>query len=219
MHLSFAGLSGPFIPAKNPIAHACVVFLHGYGASGSSLEPLAKAMNLPDVSFWFPNAPKLCKDNPLGYEWFDLQGICLQSLDLWPPALVTDLEEATKILSKSLACLADHFPKTKIFLAGFSQGAALAYACGLMGYPVEGVLGFSGFYTLNQAPTYCPPLFWAHGQEDSVVPFEWMKQGVRNLQEKGLKVLCHEAKGQGHVIDKETLLEGRSFIEKILNKI
>lgn len=215
MDRSFGCLTGPFIPAQKSSTKAWVIFLHGYGGSGQGVEPIAYGLDLPDCAFWFPNGPRSCRSYPSGYQWFDLQDICLQTITSCPQNLMERMDSVAYLVAQSLGEIKKQDHKAKLFLAGFSQGAALAYACGLMAYPVDGVLGFSGFYTLDRKPLYQPSLFWSHGRDDEVVPLDWMVQSVKILNKHGLNVASfHIFPHQGHSIGKEPLATARAFIKE-----
>ena len=51
-----------------------IVLCHGYGGDGKDISTLAINWRrfLPDAIFLCPNAPEVCADNPLGYQWFDM---------------------------------------------------------------------------------------------------------------------------------------------------
>ena len=52
-----------------------IVLCHGYGGDGKDISSLAINWQrfLPDAIFLCPNAPEICRINPQGYQWFDLE--------------------------------------------------------------------------------------------------------------------------------------------------
>ncbi len=68
-----ATLSGPHRdPASGGPADSLVVVLHGIGADGNDLIPLADqfAGALPDTAFHAPDAPSPFSEAPFGRQWY-----------------------------------------------------------------------------------------------------------------------------------------------------
>src|SRR5512138_453107 len=112
----------PDVPSPRP---PLLVLLHGIGADELDLLPVADALDprLLTVSLRAPYEAE-----PMGYAWYALD---------WgttPPTPRVDQAEASR------AALADHLPELvseagadpgRVFLFGFSQGAAMALAVAL----------------------------------------------------------------------------------------
>ena len=161
----------------NPLA--TIVMLHGLGADGRDFVPMAEQLDLSSIGpvrFLFPCAPHLPVTINGGYRmpaWYDILGA----------DLVNRQDEAG--LRQSLAsieALIAHeksrgIPASRIVLAGFSQGCAMALMTGLRhGERLGGIAGLSGYLPLadktaaeRSLANQDVPIFLAHGRHDDVV--------------------------------------------------
>lgn len=199
------------VPVQTPTA--LVVLLHGYGASGEDLLPLARAFSevLPSVAFWMPNGPeRLSAGGCAGYQWFPLTE---EDFDNRIPleSLISRLEYATQAVCARLQQSSAELP---IVIGGFSQGAALAFHVGLYGVPTLGVLGYSGFFEplLKRSPAFSPPLFWCHGALDEVVP----PSAMQRMHVMFPAMETHLIPSVAHHISPEGASLGMRFLKKIL---
>jgi phospholipase/carboxylesterase len=155
-----------------------VICLHGLGASGYDLAPLAQTFDLPGVRFVFPTAPAIPITMNQGMEmpaWYDIK-----SLDFNSRAHLPDLNDSIAAVH---ALIADEQSKQgiapeNIFIMGFSQGGAMALEVGLhYSQKLAGIISLSAyapradksFENLSSANSGTP-IFQAHGKQDSVVP-------------------------------------------------
>lgn len=210
---SLFSYTGPQWPCSSP--KALVVLFHGYGSNGNNLLPLAEIFDLPRFFFWFPQGNERCESHQSGRQWFSLQGI-ESARDWTSETLLQRLEKASQLFIQSLQEGIGSFTGP-IFVGGFSQGAALAYHVGLFGMPVAGILGFSGFYTLRQAPRFRPPLFWCHGDRDEVVPFAKMEEAEVSFAQYGLSFTKCVIPNGGHSIDNRGIQQARLFLHDSSN--
>lgn len=163
-------------PAKT--ADACVIWLHGLGADRYDFLPVAEALQqrLQSTRFVLPQAPTRAVTINGGYEmpsWYNI--IALN------PARAIDqgqLEGSAQMLCDLIeAQQADGIAPERIFIAGFSQGGAVAYHTAYIKWqgPLGGVLALSTY-----APTFGDeiellasqqriPALCLHGQNDEVV--------------------------------------------------
>ena len=61
-------------PEKNNEIKNAIILLHGYGGDGKDISMLTLKWKrfLKNTIFLCPDAPELCKINPRGFQWFDL---------------------------------------------------------------------------------------------------------------------------------------------------
>lgn len=159
---------------------AAVVVLHGLGADGTDFVPIAHELDLSGVGpvrFVFPHAPVRPVTLNGGYRmraWFDV----------FPPeggrrredeaGLRAAREQVDALLRRERE---RGIPPSRIVLAGFSQGCAMALLTGLRhDERLAGIAGLSGYLPLasTTAAERHPanrdtPVFLAHGQHDPVV--------------------------------------------------
>lgn len=212
-----AALEGPRLePASSGPARQLVVILHGYGADGQDLVPLAEAWRaaLPDAAFLIPDAPQPCGEFPTGRQWFPLTfrdpAEIARGLAAVKPHLNRFLDDEMKARNLEAKALA---------LVGFSQGAMLALDVGLSRTEmIAGIVSFSGLLAeppVRGRQSY-PPVLLAHGSEDSVIPPVAMGAAERGLEAAGVAVEAHLRPGLGHGIDAEEVAFGARFLAAAL---
>lgn len=162
-----------------PQPSAAVVWLHGLGADGNDFAGLVPELDLsgcPAIRFIFPHAPAMPVTVNGGYvmpAWYDIFG-----------ANLVDRQDAAGIRAsaQAVAALIEHeiargIPASRIVLAGFSQGCAMALHTGLrFPHTLAGIMALSGYLPLAEhfaaertAANAHTPIFMAHGSQDPVV--------------------------------------------------
>lgn len=164
---------------KAPIT-ACVIWLHGLGADGYDFAGIIPQLQLPasmGVRFIFPHAPvrPVTLNNGLAMRaWYDIYS--LNNLHQEDRAGIQVSEQAIGQLIQQQESAG--IATSRIILAGFSQGGAIALHTGLR-YPAKlgGILGLSTYLPLlpdfaAQAHNHNQktPIFLAHGEYDDVLP-------------------------------------------------
>lgn len=158
-----------------------VIWLHGLGADGNDFVPLVDAMKLPPspaIRFIFPHAPIRPITINGGMEmrgWYDITDMSLdrrQDADgvRQSAALVSDLIEQQ---------IRDGIDAGHIFLAGFSQGGAVALYTGLTtDHPLAGIIALSTYVPIADEIELRqkPDIFYAHGEHDPVIPMQMARQ-------------------------------------------
>ena len=159
------------LPSRSP-ARASIILLHGLGADGRDLAPLAQALDLPECRWILPDAPiRPVRLNGLRptRAWFDLDAVA-SGMELDRRGLETScrsLEAWVQAEEKQ------GIGRQNILVGGFSQGGAVALAWSRSARTRLG--GLVGLSTFHPVPPPGPPgvsqsLFLAHGSLDPVVP-------------------------------------------------
>ncbi|HLF28717.1 MAG TPA: alpha/beta fold hydrolase [Anaerolineae bacterium] len=190
--------------------HPAVVMLHG--RSGDEDVMWVFASTLPRD--WLIVAPRGLQPDPDGgYTWHP------RTPDQWPTLQAFDTAVATVV--RLLRALPDlyHADPDHIYLMGFSQGAALAFATA-MRQPglVQGIAALVGFI-----PTDCADAaslaalkdllaFMAVGQEDERIPLERSQACARTLRAAGARLEYHEY-NTGHKLSAEALRDLKAWWE------
>jgi phospholipase/carboxylesterase len=200
---------------------SAVVVLHGWGAAGDDLVPLAEALKRPGARFFIPAAPLPVVGGGRG--WWHLDP------STRPPHASTDqlapgfMPSAAVVAARSavqalIATVVDRYAPTMVALVGFSQGAMLAIDVALAGAPgVQLVVGMSGVLLMDSvstltAPHATKPLFLlSHGCQDPVVPFSSGKCAKDLLEKHGFFVTWRPFEG-GHEIPSPLLAEVAQFL-------
>jgi phospholipase/carboxylesterase len=183
-------------------ATASVIWLHGLGADGWDFVPLVNELGLPDdrpVRFVFPHAPVRPVTVNAGYEmraWYDIVSFTPEGR-----ADAAGLAEASRRVESYIAAeVAACVPPSRVVLAGFSQGGAVALFAGLR-HPerLAGILALSTYLpfperlaTDKSAANADAPILMCHGRDDPMVKL-WMGTQSRDLlQAQGHAVEWHD---------------------------
>lgn len=217
--LELEGPSRP--PASGGKAKNLVVFLHGYGSSGSDLISLAPywAEILPDTEFLSPNAPFPCEINPYGYQWFGFE-------DRAPDMLLGATRTAAGILDAFLdAALRERdLTDRALALVGFSQGTMMSLHVGpRRAEAPAAIVGYSGSLIapdrLAAEARSKPPVLLVHGTFDPVVPFTSLGEAEGALQAAKIPVVTEARPGLVHSIDPVGLQKGGAFLRDRFAKV
>jgi phospholipase/carboxylesterase len=211
--MSLQQLDGPRLAPASGTARQLVVLVHGYGADGNDLISLGQQWRdlLPDAAFVLPHAPDRVPGAPSGFQWFPISRID-------PHDMQKGVETAGPILDVfldgELARLG--LGPERLALVGFSQGTMLSLQVGLRrAVPPAAIIGFSGMLAgrvPERAGAY-PPVFLAHGDLDQVIPAQTLFLAVGALQQAGVTVQWHLARGIGHGIDPQGLALAGQFLK------
>jgi phospholipase/carboxylesterase len=191
-----------------------IVLLHGFGADGNDLIGLAPVLAplMPDAVFHAPNAPYPCEGNPMGYQWFGIS-----RLD--PASRLAGTRSAAPFVDSFLdEKLAEYrLDESKTVLVGFSQGTMMSLHVGLRRTKqLAGIVGFSGALSgsevLKDEIKSRPPVLLVHGDADPMLPHQLTEQAAQALQQNGIEVAVHIARGVGHGIDQTGLSLAARFL-------
>jgi phospholipase/carboxylesterase len=183
---------------RNP--RYAMIWLHGLGADGSDFMPVADELQLPaPVRHLFPDAPKRPVTINGGFimrAWYDIVENQIQSL---PDA--AGIEASRQILLDIIAQqVAAGIPHDHIFVAGFSQGGAIAlHSVVRLTTPLAGVLALSTYLPMAKdcaaAVTTAgqhTPIFMAHGRSDPIVPHTLGLASRDTLLAQNFAIAWHE---------------------------
>lgn len=209
-----------------------VILLHGFGAPGDDLVPLAEALDAPEGTRWlFPEAPLSLN---LGFgdsrAWWIIDMARIQAdraagrvRDLSgeiPKGLALARERVGAFLRELPGHLPIDYKKTVI--GGFSQGAMVTCDAVLhTGYPFAGLVQLSG--NLLAQSVWRPlmpnrkglPVFHSHGTLDEILPFVGAERLRDELTKAGLRVEWHAFRG-GHEIPESVLTALSPFLQTVL---
>ncbi|WP_242602236.1 alpha/beta hydrolase [Legionella nagasakiensis] len=195
-------------PQQQP--QACVIWMHGLGADAQDMAGLAEqlALNLP-VRHVFLNAPvrPVTLNNHMPMRaWYDLINMNLTGHEDKGGILQSEALIRQVIASQ----LADGFYSNQIFLAGFSQGGAMALFTGIRtSEPLAGIIVLSAYLPLaaeckSIQPTNSP-IFIASGQQDPIVLPAWTKQSAAWLKEQGYRRISMHEYSMEHAVCREEI--------------
>jgi phospholipase/carboxylesterase len=177
-----------------PRPSAAVIWLHGLGADGHDFEPIVPELRLPAslaVRFVFPHAPVRPVTINAGMRmraWYDIYQFGGGRED----------EAGIRASQAELQALIErqNLKSSRVVLAGFSQGGAIALQTGLRHpEPLGGVLALSTYLPLagkleteRKPANQAVPIFMAHGQDDDIIPIDRAVKSRQFLEKLGYKV-------------------------------
>ncbi|MFA7280637.1 MAG: alpha/beta fold hydrolase [Sterolibacterium sp.] len=180
-----------------------VIWMHGLGADGSDFEPVVPELDLQGchgIRFIFPNAPHIpltCNGGYVMSAWYDIIALDSTSRKVDEAGIDRSRQAIRRLIQKENQ---RGIPCARIFLAGFSQGGAIAYATALT-HPesLAGVIALSTYIPEPKliameatAANHAIPIFVAHGSEDDVVSPELGIRARDLLVQRGYPVEWHE---------------------------
>jgi phospholipase/carboxylesterase len=183
-----------------PSPRHSIIWLHGLGANGEDFVPIAEEMNLPvAVRYIFPHAPEQPVTINGGYimrSWYDIVANDIGSKQDSTGVHASQLE-IEKLISQEKA---RGILPSNIFLAGFSQGGAVALHTGLRHADrLGGILALSTYLPLADtlkaeasSASKDTPIFMAHGRSDPIVPYALGRSSEEILLQQGYRLDWHE---------------------------
>ena len=187
--------------AANPLFS--VIWLHGLGADGGDFPPVVPELGLPGhpgVRFVFPHAPYLpvtCNGGYVMRAWYDIISLEPHSRRIDEAGIVASCAATRRLIAREIQ---RGIPVDRIFLAGFSQGGAVAYTTALT-HP-EKLAGLIALSTYIPSPALLDkdsaganhniPIYAAHGTADDVVSPVLGLAARDLLLERGYDIAWHE---------------------------
>jgi phospholipase/carboxylesterase len=179
-----------------------VIWMHGLGADGWDFVPIVRELPLPGdlaLRFIFPHAPERPVTINNGFvmrAWYD---IAMNDIARLPDE--EGIRESQAAVERLVARERDRgIESSRIVLAGFSQGGAIALQAGLRhANRLGGIVALSTYLALEDsldaeasAANRATPILMAHGTEDPIVPLKLAQSSCKRLLELGYVVEWHE---------------------------
>jgi phospholipase/carboxylesterase len=210
-------------PSTGSVPSGSVIILHGLGADGNDFVPLVDHLalhNEQQIRFIFPHAPKQAvtvNQGTVMRAWYDIYDLGLSEKED-----ETGIVAAQKMLNSLIEKEeARGVPSHRIFLAGFSQGGAVALYAGLRyTRPLAGILALSTYLPLadrlsseRTAANQSTPVFQAHGLFDPVVSLHLGQACHDRLVTLGYGVEWHTY-SMAHAVVPDEIAHIRTFLHK-----
>ena len=214
---------------KNP-QHS-LIWLHGLGADGEDFVPMVNELNLPvAIRYIFPHAPERAVTLNGGYvmrAWYDIFAPFDPSTMLKTSSDARQDGDGIRDSQKTIESLiaqevARGIPPERIFLAGFSQGGAIALHTAIrQSQPLGGVLVLSAYLPLAGAASLesvsrNTPVFMAHGRDDNIVPLAFGMASKERLLALGYTVEWHDYAMQ-HSVSNQELRDIEAWLKNRIN--
>lgn len=179
-------------------ATACVIWLHGLGASGQDFVPVVPHLKLPatlPVRFVFPHAPAIpvtCNGGYVMPAWYDILALTeVRQIDAGH--LQQNVARIQDLIRQQIA---QGIPAQRIVLIGFSQGGAVAYHAALgLSERLGGLIALSTYLPepellerQDRSANASLPVRIVHGDDDDMVTLRSARWAHDWLQDKGYDV-------------------------------
>ena len=209
----------------SPSPGATVILLHGLGADGYDFVPVVRELEThgaPAARYVFPHAPTMPVTINGGYvmrAWYDILGADL---------VRREDERGIRASQGMVEALIERevargVARSRIVLAGFSQGGAITLHTGLrQPQPLAGLIALSCYLPLAEsfskeaaAGSKGVPVFLAHGTQDPVVPLARGAASRDALKAAGYAVEWHDYP-MPHSVSAEEISDIAAFMQRVL---
>ena len=198
-------------------AAGSVIWLHGLGADGHDFEPIVPMLDLArPLRFIFPNAPKRAVTINGGMEmraWYDIDPRA-------PLSGTDDIRAAAAEIDELIDAEAKRgVPRSKVVLAGFSQGGVVALHLALRSPTrLAGVMALSTYVHdhehVGEEVSFASvdmSIFMAHGQMDPMIPIARAITSREALDALGYRI-DWRVYGMGHQVCPEEIADIGSWL-------
>ena len=210
--------------ASNP--GFAIIWLHGLGADGNDFVPIVNELELPSekpIRFVFPHAPERPVSINNGYimrAWYDIFSSDFNDHQD-ESGMRSSQVEITHLIEREIQ---RGISEKNIFLAGFSQGGALALHVGLR-HPrrLGGIVALSCYLPLPEffateanAINAAIPIFMAHGSFDMVIPIANAKTSREKLFTADYQIEWHEYP-MAHSVCGQEIADISNWLHRVMN--
>lgn len=202
-----------------------VVLLHGFGAPGTDLVPLADALDLPEARFVFLEAPtELPPQYMGGRAWWMIdigrfeRAMASGDVAELESAVPEGMQDVSAQARGAFEAIRAAHPEMPMVIGGFSQGSMVALdVAAQSSLDIAGLVLMSS--TLMAKSRWFPalearkglPCLLTHGRQDTVLPFVQAQRLRAELEAAGQDVQWLQFEG-GHAIPIDVLRAVREFL-------
>jgi len=205
-------------PEKNEKIQNAVILLHGYGGDGKDISMLTLNWKrfLKNTIFLCPDAHELCKINPSGFQWFDLDTEDKKYILVESKKAENKLKQYVEEIK-----LEYKLKSSEICISGFSQGCMMSINVGLTSdESFNCIVGFSGKIIhkddLSSRIKSKTNILMIHGDLDQVVPPSSLLDAKDFLIRHNINVETLMIKNCDHHIPIEASSAALNFIKRNL---
>jgi phospholipase/carboxylesterase len=203
-----------------------ILWMHGLGADGHDFEPLVPELvdrGMPSLRFVFPHAPVRPVTLNNGYRmraWYDIVGIDRRSAEDFAGMQVSADAIGALIRRENESGI----PSSRIVIAGFSQGGAMALRIATRSTETfAGVIALSSYLPQSRelpakkhTANLGTPFFLAHGLHDPVVPYLLGDESRADLERAGYRVQWHSYP-MAHAVCEPEVADIRAFLGQLVS--
>ena len=208
-----------------PVPVGSIIWLHGLGADGYDFVPVVReleALGAPAARYVFPHAatmPVTINGGAVMRAWYDIAGVDLVRREDEKGIRASQSQVEALIARETERGTAP----SRIVLAGFSQGGAIALQVGLrQSDPLAAIVALSCYLPLahsfaseRASASAKVPIFMGHGTSDPIVP---LARGIASrdaLTAAGHKVEWHQY-AMPHSVNEQEIRDIAEFLKRVL---
>ena len=192
-------------------SNKALIWLHGLGADSNDFAPFFSNPLFKEYEIILSNAPYRKITLNQNFEmraWFNMKSLNLDDLN------EEDFIESSKALELIIEDKLKTNPSSKIYIGGFSQGAALSIFYGLKTiHKIHGVVSFSGFVPKfnYQNTMITKPILKIHGIYDDIINFQTSENTFDLLN---FSNLVSKSYNMGHEVIEDQVVDLLSFLKE-----
>ena len=206
-----------------PAPTAAVIWLHGLGADGNDFVPIVPEIDLSDMAirFVFPHAPRQAvtiNNGMVMRAWYDITDAAIRRED--ESGVRASQQRIDDLIAREQK---RGIPASKVVLAGFSQGGAIALHTGLRcASKLAGVMALSCYLPLadklgaeaSEANRHVS-IFMGHGLSDPIVAHNRAVESREILRKSGYRIEWHDYR-MPHSVCAEEVADISAWLRKVL---
>lgn len=203
-----------------------IIWLHGLGADGNDFVPVVAELEKLGVSncrFIFPHAPVRPVTINAGMEmraWYDITSLDFTQREEDADGITASADLLEALIGRESEKGID---PTKIVVAGFSQGGAIALHTAVRHqHKLAGVMALSTYLPLaqtvaeeKQTANQQTSFFLAHGVQDDVIAIQYARDSKALLEKQGYAVQWHTYE-MSHSLNMEEIQDIASWLMAVL---
>ena len=207
-------------PENNEEVKSAVILLHGYGGDGKDISMLTLNWKrfLKNTIFLCPDAHEVCKINPVGFQWFDLNTDDEEYI-------LNESKKAENKLNQYIEEIKLEYKlnNSQICISGFSQGCMMSINVGLTSNErFNCIVGFSGkIINTNDLSLRIKTkanILMIHGDRDEIVSPSSLLDSKDFFMRNKINIETLMIKNCDHHIPIEASSAALKFIKKNFNK-
>ena len=205
-----------------------IIWMHGLGDSAEgfldvfsdqAVNPVTSDTKV--VLLTAPSRSVTINSGMIMPSWYDMKVLSSDKdskLPIEDRISVEEIQESYQIIEKVVTTEKKKLKNGKLFLGGFSQGCVMSLYVGLENKDVNGIFGFSGYFTSLAKTTNLGkiPIHLFHGEEDDVITLEFAEHTYTKLLKDG-KAKFYIEKMLGHGLNMKQLVQFKKLYKEALN--
>lgn len=219
---TFGGGTGVTVPARGTPS-AAIIFMHGLGDTAHGWTAAFPMPGLDHVTVILPTAESQSVTINAGMKcpsWFDLRGLGMDATDD-EPGILASVARVNRIIDEQVAA---GIPVSRIVVAGFSQGGAVALTLGLRSERgLAGIVGMSTWLPMRAKypaslhnGAKAAPILMCHGTSDQVLHFDFGKASAETVERLGRNITWKAYPGLQHSANEKELADVADFLKSVL---